>query len=236
MPAHTAQKTGTILVVDDEPMVAEVVATYLRRDGFGVDVVTDGRAALQRLAAGPVSLVVLDIMLPEVDGRAVLARIRREGSTPVILLTALGEEADRIVGLELGADDYVTKPFSPRELAARVRSVLRRSAPSPEPVSGGVHTFGPLEIDTTSRTVRRHGTVVELTRKEFDLLAFLSASPGRVYTRAQLLEHVWDSSPEWQDPATVRVHIGQLRRKLEDDPTEPRWLITVWGVGYRFDP
>jgi DNA-binding response OmpR family regulator len=227
---------GTILVVDDEPMVAEVVATYLRRDGFSVDVVRDGRSALKRLDESAPSLVVLDIMLPGVDGREILSRIRKDGNTPVILLTALGEEADRIVGLELGADDYVTKPFSPRELAARVRSVLRRS--NLEPDGSREHrvlAFDGLEIDQTRRTVTVAGLGVDTTRKEFDLLAFLAAAPGQVYTRAQLLEQVWDSSPDWQDPATVRVHIGQLRRKIEVDPTNPQRLLTVWGVGYRFE-
>ena len=162
-------------------------------------------------------------------------RIERTGDTPVILLTSRSEETDRILGLELGADDYVTKPFSPRELVARVRSVLRRSGPSPEPASEKI-AFDGLSLDHATRDVTVDGEAVDLTAKEFDLLFYLASHPRQVFSRSQLLEHVWDSSPEWQDPATVTVHIRRIRTKIESDPKEPRWLTTVWGVGYRFEP
>jgi DNA-binding response OmpR family regulator len=177
--------------------------------------------------------VVLDLMLPSMDGLTVLRRIRGMATTPVILLTALGDEADRVLGLELGADDYVVKPFSPRELTARVASVLRRAGPA---TSAASRQFDGLQIDEVAREVPRDGRLVELTRREFDLLACLTRSPRRVFTRGQLLEQVWDSSPEWQDPATVTVHVGHLRQKIEDDPARPRRIVTVRGVGYRFEP
>ena len=178
-------------------------------------------------------LVVLDVMLPEIDGFALLGRIRRDGDTPVILLTARTEEPDRVLGLELGADDYVVKPFSPRELAARVRSVLRRA--QPREASPNLD-FEDLQIDGVTREVRLHGEVVPTTPKEFDLLAFMAASPRKVFSRSQLLEEVWDSSSDYQDPSTVTVHVRRLRQKLEADSENPRWLHTVWGVGYRFEP
>ncbi len=225
-PAH-------VLVVDDEPLVGEVVARYLEQDGHTVTVVADGAAALQAVVGGGFDLVVLDLMLPSVDGISVLREIRDRGATPVIVLTARGSEGDRIQGLELGADDYVVKPFSPRELVARVSSVLRRVG---TPMLYDTLHFDGLTIDEATREVRREGRPVEVTRREFDLLRFLARSPRRVFTRGQLLEQVWDSSPDWQDPATVTVHIGHLRQKLEDDPSHPRRLITVRGVGYRFEP
>lgn len=223
-----------VLVVDDEPMVREVVANYLQRDGFSVHSVADGGEALEAVASAQPDLVILDVMLPSVDGLTLLRQLREKSDVPVILLTARGGEADRVLGLELGADDYVPKPFSPRELAARVRSVLRRSTP-PEPEQG-VREYGDLAIDTVKRTVTLRGEEVTLTRREFELLAFLAASPGQVFSRGQLLEHVWDSSSEWQDPATVTVHVRRLRQKLEDDPEDPTRIVTVWGVGYRFQP
>lgn len=232
-PPATAAPPARLLVVDDEPMVREVVTRYLQQDGHTVTVVADGAAALQSLAAGEFDLIVLDLMLPHVDGLSVLAELRRERTTPVIVLTARGEEEDRIRGLQLGADDYVVKPFSPRELVARVTSVLRRVG---TPDQHGVLRFDGVEIDETAREVRRDGRTIELTRKEFDLLAFLARAPRQVFTRAQLLQQVWDSSPEWQDPATVTVHIGHLRQKLERDPARPERLVTVRGVGYRFEP
>ena len=227
-------ETVQILVVDDEPMVREVVVAYLEREGFQVDEAATGTAALEQLSESTPDLIVLDVMLPELDGFSVLTKLRKERDIPVILLTARTEEPDRVPGLELGADDYVVKPFSPRELVARVRSVLRRSAAvttTPE-----VLEFGDLVIDEQAREVSLRGAVVEMTPKEFDLIAFLARSPRQVFSRAQLLEHVWDSSADWQDPSTVTVHVRRLRRKLESDPENPRWITTVWGVGYRFEP
>lgn len=224
-----------VLVADDEPMVREVVARYLERDGHVVHEVGDGLEALRWLDANRPCLVVLDVMLPSADGLAVLRRIRETGDVPVILLTARTDEHDRITGLELGADDYVVKPFSPRELTIRVRNVLRRVGPSADAMPQ-VLEHGPLRIDTAAREVLVDAQQVALTPKEFDLLVTLAGSPGKVFSRRELLERVWDSAPEYQDPATVTVHVGRLRQKLEPDPERPRWLITAWGVGYRFDP
>jgi DNA-binding response OmpR family regulator len=224
-----------VLVVDDEPMVREVVATYLRRDGLQVAEASDGPGALAWLADHTPDLVVLDIMLPGTDGLTILRRLRAEGQIPVILLTARTEEADRVLGLELGADDYVVKPFSPRELAARVRTVLRRSGPAAAS-SAGVLEYGTLRIDPAAREVHVDGRQVVLTAKEFDLLYALARAPRTVFSRRQLLAQVWDSAPEYQDPATVTVHVGRLRQKLETDPDEPRWIATARGVGYRFEP
>lgn len=225
---------GHILVVDDEPMVREVITSYLERDGYRVASVADGAAALRWLEVGEPDLVILDLMLPAVDGLSVLAQVRRNrADLPVVVVTARGEEPDRVLGLELGADDYVVKPFSPRELVARVTSVLRRVAPAARPLRL-VH--GPLVIDGSSRDVTLHGERVALTAREFDLLAFLAAAPRQVFSRADLLRHVWDSSPDYQDPSTVTVHIRRIRNKIEPDPERPRHLVNVWGVGYRFDP
>jgi DNA-binding response OmpR family regulator len=224
----------SVLVVDDEPMVREVVAAYLTRDGFSVTEAADGRSAIEHVDTQPVDLIVLDVMLPEADGLSVLTAIREQGDTPVILLTARGEESDRVLGLELGADDYLVKPFSPRELAARVRAVLKRTMGPAQ--RGDRVEFDEIGIDPALRQVVVAGVPVELTPKEFDLLFFLASSPRQVFSRAQILDHVWDSNSDWQDPSTVTVHIRRLRQKIEDDPQSPRRLITVWGVGYRFDP
>jgi DNA-binding response OmpR family regulator len=224
-----------ILVVDDEPMVRDVLARYLTADGFDVVAAADGQEALDRCAAAPPDLVVLDLMLPRVDGFEVFRRLREGGARmPVIMVTARGEETDRVVGLELGADDYVTKPFSPREVVARVRAVLRRAAhPAPSPPV--TLAFGSLEIDTGRREVRLGGEPVRLTRKEFDLLAHLASRPGTTFTRADLLADVWDFA--WDgDASTVTVHVRRLREKIEHDPSDPKRLLTVWGVGYRFEP
>jgi DNA-binding response OmpR family regulator len=223
-----------ILVVDDEPMVREVVVAYLEREGFQVCEAATGTSALEQVGKSKPDLVVLDVMLPELDGFGVLAELRKTNDIPVILLTARTEEPDRVLGLELGADDYVVKPFSPRELVARVRSVLRRAAP---PIaSTEVLEFDGLIIDEQAREVFVDGSSIEMTPKEFDLIAFLAGSPRQVFSRGQLLEHVWDSSPDWQDPSTVTVHVRRLRRKIESNPDDPRWITTVWGVGYRFEP
>lgn len=222
-----------VLLVDDEPMVREVLARYLEQDGFRVDPVEDGERAIEAFANERPDLVLLDLMLPRVDGLEVFRRLRQKGGTPVIMLTARGEETDRIVGLELGADDYIAKPFSPREVVARVRAVLRRTRSQDAP-EDGISRFGELTIDRARREVRRGDEVIHLTRKEFDLLAYLMSNPGTTFTRAQLLEDVWDFA--WDgDTGTVTVHIRRLREKLEDDPSEPRHLVTVWGVGYRFE-
>jgi DNA-binding response OmpR family regulator len=229
----TREPAGRVLVVDDEPMVREVVTSYLERDGYQVDATGDGSTALDMARARPPDLLILDVMLPSKDGFSVLQELRKTSSVPVILLTARTDETDRVLGLELGADDYVVKPFSPRELTARVRSVLRRTKPQ-EP--GAFLEFEGLSVDPRTREVKVGDRTVELTPKEFDVLAFLAAHPRQVFSRGQLLQQVWDSSAEWQDPATVTVHVRRLRTKIEADPQEPRWLQTVWGVGYRFEP
>jgi two-component system, OmpR family, phosphate regulon response regulator PhoB len=230
----TTAAQAPVLVVDDEPIVREVVAQYLQRDGVGVHEVADGDEALRWLTTNRPALVVLDVMLPGTDGLSILKAIRAAGDIPVILLTARADEVDRVVGLELGADDYVVKPFSPRELAVRVRNVLRRASAAPEPSTTLV--FDELMVDPAAREVTAAGELVSLTPKEFDLLALLARSPRQVFTRRQLLDRVWGSAPEYQDPATVTVHVGRLRQKIERDPDQPRWLITVRGVGYRFEP
>jgi DNA-binding response OmpR family regulator len=223
-----------VLVVDDEPTVREVVVGYLRRDGHEVCEAGDGESALRLLRNVSPDLVVLDLMLPGASGFDLLRHVRATSDVPVIMLTARSEEEDRIAGLELGADDYVVKPFSPRELAARVNGVLRRAAPRVGPAQR--MEFDGLVIDPPSREVWLDGALVEMTPKEFDVLAFLAASPRQVFSRAELLEQVWHSSPEWQDPATVTVHVRRIRNKIEADPERPRWIATVWGVGYRFEP
>jgi len=222
-----------VLVIDDEPRVREVVVAYLEREGFQVSQAADAEAARRYLDGPQPDLVILDIMFPGASGLDLLHEIRRHSDMPVILLTARAEEADRVLGLELGADDYVVKPFSPRELVARVRSVLRRVNPS---LPSSLLEFEGLTVDVGAREVMVDGIPVELTAREFDLLAFMASNPKQVFSRAQLLEQVWDSSPEWQDPATVTVHVRRVRHKIESDPTDPRWLQTAWGVGYRFQP
>jgi DNA-binding response OmpR family regulator len=222
-----------ILVVDDEPMVCEVLERYFELEGYEVATAGDGETALSLFESEPPSLVLLDLMLPRIDGLEVFRRMRLAAQTPVIMLTARGEETDRVVGLELGADDYITKPFSPREVVARVRAVLRRSGHDPD--GDEILAFGDLRIDRGRREVSVGGRDVRLTRKEFDLLDHLVSSPGSTFTRSALLEHVWDFA--WDgDSATVTVHIRRLREKIETDPSAPRHLITVWGVGYRFEP
>ncbi len=230
------ETAGTVLVVDDEDIVREVVCTYLEREGFETRQASAGRAAVALIETEPFDLIVLDVMLPEIDGFSILSQLRKRTDVPVILLTARTEETDRVLGLELGADDYVVKPFSPRELAARVRTVLRRTTRAEPPAPSTPLSFDGLEIDGRSREVRVDGHPVELTAKEFDLLLFLASSPRQVFSRGQLLEQVWDSSTDWQDASTVTVHIRRIRRKIEKDANEPRWLATVWGVGYRFEP
>lgn len=225
----------TVLVVDDEPMVREVLCHYLQHDGFTVIEAGDGDQAVEVVDDTPPDLVLLDLMLPKRHGLEVLRHVRSNSEVPVILLTALGDEKDRVAGLELGADDYVVKPFSPREVAARVKSVLRRSASAKDEVIE-YFEFGEVRVDVARRRVERGGEEIDLTRLEFDLLAYLASNPRQVVSRDDLLKAVWDSSAEWQDPATVTVHVRRLRQKLEDDPSAPRYLVTVYGVGYRFEP
>jgi len=229
----TMAATPDILVVDDEPQVRQVVASYLEGEGFTVRSAGTGTEALAEIARKRPDLIVLDLMLPEVDGLTVLRRLRSSGdNVPVIVLSARGEESERVVGLELGADDYVSKPASPREVLARVRAVLRRTgATGPEHIS-----IAGLEIDVVGRRVDRDGAEVELPPKEFDLLVRLASTPGEVHSRADLLRDVWGSNPDWQDPGTVTVHVRRLRRKFEVDPASPIHFVTVYGVGYRFDP
>jgi DNA-binding response OmpR family regulator len=219
-----------VLVVDDDPTVREVVVQYLRAGGHEVVEAADGEAALELYGETPHDLVVLDLMLPGIDGIEVCRRLREQGDVPVIMLTALGEETDRVVGLEVGADDYVTKPFSPRELALRVDSVLRRTA---APVAPRRLVDGDLVVDEAAHAAYRGGRPLALTGREFDLLRFLLAHPGTAYSRDQLLDQVWGWS--FGDQSTVTVHVRRLREKIEDDPSAPARIATVWGVGYRFE-
>jgi two-component system phosphate regulon response regulator PhoB len=243
MPRFAAQETGEqqplhggpqrrVLVVDDDPAIRRVVRLALEREGFAVADAPDGVHALEELRGAGADLVVLDVNLPNVGGFDVLNDIRSERGVPVIMLTGRDAEIDRVLGLELGADDYVVKPFSPRELASRVRAVLRRAQPDPGPCLD----FGELRIDLSSREVLVRDRVVELTAREFDLLAFLASSPRHVFTRKELLEVVWHSAAEWQDPATVTEHIRRIRLKIEDDREVPRWIRTVRAAGYAFEP
>jgi two-component system response regulator ResD len=221
-----------VLVVDDEAIVRDVLTRYLEKEGFQVDAAEDGEAALDLAARARPDIVVLDLMLPKIDGLEVFRRLRDLGDVPVVMLTAKREEVDRVVGLELGADDYVSKPFSPREVVARIRAVLRRGERAEH--DGTPLVVGGLEIDRARREVRRNASPLHLTRKEYDLLELLASHPGRTFTRTELLESVWDFA--WDgDSSTVTVHIRRLREKIEDDPSDPRHLVTVWGVGYRFE-
>jgi DNA-binding response OmpR family regulator len=223
----------TILVVDDEPIVRDVIVRYLNRDGFETLEAADGDDARRLIETRRPSLVVLDVMLPGTDGLELCRWIRGRSDVPVIMLTARGEETDRIVGLELGADDYVTKPFSPRELATRVKTVLRRTQ---GPVASAERLeFGDVVLDGASRDVTKAGRSISLTAREFDLLWFLASHPRHVFSRDLLMDRVWGYSAAL-DTGTVTVHVRRLREKLEDEPASPRHLQTVWGVGYRFDP
>ena len=222
-----------ILVVDDDVRVLTLLCRVLGREGFDVTAVPTAQEALAVVEKEPPDLVLLDVNLVGSDGFEVFAEMRQGSDLPVIFVTGRGSEPDRVLGLRLGADDYVVKPFSPQELVARIENILRRRRPG-EP--GAVRTFGPLTIDTGARELRLDGELLVTTAKEFDLLAFLSASPRQVFSREQLLQQVWDSSGEWQDTATVTEHVRRLRIKLEPVPARPRWIVTVRGVGYRFEP
>jgi DNA-binding response OmpR family regulator len=234
---------GRIVVVDDDPTVADVVGRYLVRDGHTVECIHDGKEALRRILELRPDLVVLDLMLPGMDGLEVCRRLRERWPVPVVMLTALGDETNRLAGFEFGADDYVTKPFSPRELAMRVRSVLRRARGGGlDGRSGDPAQPGPaqriadrdLEVDLAAHEVRISGKLVQLTSREFDLLVFLLRNPRQAFTREQLLAEVWGWS--FGDTSTVTVHVRRLREKLEEDPTLPRRIVTVWSVGYRYEP
>jgi two-component system, OmpR family, phosphate regulon response regulator PhoB len=235
------QQDARILVVDDDAQLAALLVLVLEGEGYPVTVAKDAESAIAEVKRGVTELVVLDISLGADDGRLVLSQIREIGELPVILISGKGDTADRVLGLRLGADDYLAKPFSPVELVARVESVLRRvgrgrragrsatAAPEPEKTEG-------LHVDERTREVKIDGSLVELTAKEFDLLAFLFRSPRQVFSRGQLLEHVWSSRSEWQDEATVTEHVRRVRHKVEKDPEHPKWITTVRGVGYRFEP
>lgn len=228
----------TVLVVDDDPTVREVVSRYLSRDGHQVMERSNGVDGLAAALTENPDLVVLDLMMPGMDGLAVCRELRRHSAVPVIMLTALGEESDRVVGLEYGADDYVTKPFSPRELALRVAGVLRRSryehGPAPDvPALVETAADGDLCLDVAARTVTRGGIALQLTVREFDLLAFFLAHRGQVFSRSELMERVWGWT--FGDESTVTVHVRRLREKIEPDPANPSRVVTVWGIGYRYE-
>ncbi|HYN87912.1 MAG TPA: response regulator transcription factor [Ardenticatenaceae bacterium] len=225
-----------ILVVDDEPSIREVVALYLNRAGYRVSTAADGVEAVTLAAGQPVDLVILDLMLPKIEGLEVFRRLRAVGNVPIIMLTARSSETDRIVGLELGADDYVVKPFSPRELVARVGAVLRRTNTDTPAVNGRTKPIesGELRVDPSARTVTVRGDAVSLTATEFDLLWFFASHPGQVFTRDQLLDNVWGYD-FFGDASTVTVHVRRLREKIERDPAHPQCILTVWGVGYKFE-
>jgi DNA-binding response OmpR family regulator len=222
-----------ILVVDDDPTVSDVVRRYLERAGYAVTLSGDGPGALAAFDRNRPELVVLDLMLPGIDGLEVCRRLRASApDVPIIMLTALGEESDRVLGLQLGADDYVTKPFSPRELVLRVQSVLRRSLARPTPAPETL-TDGGLVVDTARRIARLDGAELALTVREFDLLVYLMRHPGRAFKRGELLEAVWGWT--FGDQSTVTVHVRRLREKVEADPADPKRILTVWGVGYRYE-
>jgi two-component system phosphate regulon response regulator PhoB len=229
------RSNGRVLIVDDDEQVRAMVARFLVREGYQATEAATGAEALTAVVEGAPDIVLLDLMLSSEDGFEILTNLRRRSDVPVIVLSGRDGETDRVLGLKLGADDYVCKPFSPAELEARIESVLRRRHRSAD---DGDHVlrFGDLRIDLTAREVVVGDRVIETTAKEFDLLAFLASSPRQVFTREQLLAHVWDSSSQWQDDGTVTEHVRRVRRKIEPIPDQPRWVKTVRGVGYRFEP
>lgn len=224
---------AAVLIVDDEQLLVKGLKRSLEQEGYTVYAAYDGEEALRVFESESVDLVLLDVMLPKIGGLEVCSRIRREKDTPIIMLTAKGEDVDRIVGLELGADDYVVKPFNTRELLARIRAVLRRAHPSNADNKEGVIRIGEMVIDGPKRRVSLREHNIDLTAKEFDLLHLMAAHPGRVYTRENLLEAVWGSA-YYSDLRTVDVHIRRLREKIEENPKKPQWVLTKWGVGYYF--
>jgi DNA-binding response OmpR family regulator len=226
--------TNRILVVDDEKIVTEVVERYLQREGYEVKIAYDGVQALKIAREWKPHLVILDLMLPEIDGLDVCRQLRQDSPVPIIMLTAKGEETDRIIGLELGADDYIVKPFSPREVVARVKSVLRRTTDSKTQERNGLLRYGDLVIDPKSREVTINERNINLTGREFDLLFFLASHPNQVFTREELMNQVWDYSYS-AEYGTITVHIRRLRAKIEADPLKPKLIKTLWGVGYKFE-
>ncbi len=236
-PADDDRHTrAQVLVIDDDDELRQIVEHELSEHFFDVTGCDTGRRGLDIIRSRPPDLVVLDLGLPDVSGLDILRQIRQMGSLPVIILSGWNSEADRVVGLEMGADDYVVKPFSPRELAARVKTVLRRAEAAPEHAPPSTLDYDRLVIDLAARDVQVDDQYVDLTAKEFDLLAFLAVSPRQVFSRAQLLRQVWCSDPEWQSPSTVAEHIHRIRRKIEADPSDPKWIHTMRGAGYRFVP
>jgi DNA-binding response OmpR family regulator len=226
----------TILVVEDEASIAEVVSLYLKRAGYNVQIASDGKQAMNIFDNQMPDFVILDLMLPEIDGLSLTRWLRDRSNVPIIMLTARREEIDRIAGLEMGADDYVVKPFSPQELVSRVRAVARRLGREQPEIENDRHLdFDDLTINPRSRVVTVNDSPVELTAKEFDMLYLLAQHPKQVFTREQLLEHVWGGA-QYIDPGTVTVHVRRLREKIEIDPSHPTRLLTVWGVGYKFEP
>jgi DNA-binding response OmpR family regulator len=226
---------GLIMLVEDEPNIAEVVSLYLRRSGYQVLIAVDGQSALDQVGRQMPDLIILDLMLPGLDGFSLTRWIRAQDAVPIIILTARREESDRIAGLEMGADDYIVKPFSPQELVSRVRAVLRRTRNAVLNGQEKPLQFSGLSIDPQTRLVTVKGQEVSLTAKEFDMLWFLARHPRQVFTRDQLLEGIWGIS-EYIDPSTVTVHVRRLREKIETVPSEPVHILTVWGVGYKFEP
>ncbi len=237
-PCERDPAVTSVLVIDDDPEITRLLETHLVGEGYQVSVAHDGVRALQLASAAEPDLVILDVVLGEEDGRELLGEIRLLSDVPVIFLTGRGLETERIAGLKLGADDYVVKPFSLGEVSARIESVLRRAgvAATHHRIEAPTVSFGDLQINENTHEVRLNGRLIELTSREFALLAFMAKSPRQVFSRPQLLEHVWASSPEWQNEATVTEHVRRLRLKLEADPEKPAWITTVRGVGYRFEP
>lgn len=224
-----------ILIVEDEPSIAEVVTLYLKRAGYKAIVCIDGVAALETINQKIPDLIILDLMLPKLDGYELTRRLRDTSDIPIIMLTARRGESDRIAGLEMGADDYVVKPFSPQELVSRVRAVLRRTRSKSEPIKERPVKYDNFDIDPKTRLVITEDQEINLTAKEFDMLWLLANHPRQVFSRQKLLESVWGLS-DYIDPGTVTVHVRRLREKIEKDPSNPRYIITVWGVGYKFEP
>lgn len=224
-----------IVVVEDEPSISEVVSLYLKRAGYTVFSYTDGLEALNSLASQLPDLIILDVMLPGMDGFTLTRNLRDRSDVPIILLTSRREESDRIAGLELGADDYVIKPFSPQELVSRVRAVLRRARSNTEITNESILNFKGLTINPQTRDVTINGEAIILTAKEFELLYHMALHPRQVFTRDQLLENIWGFS-HYIDAGTITVHMRRLREKIEKDPTSPEYIITVWGIGYKFEP
>ena len=222
-----------ILVVDDEDTIREVVRRYLEREGFAVKEAAEGYEAWDIIGLAPPTLIVLDLMLPGIDGLTLTQHLRQDHQIPIIMLTAKGESSDRIRGLDLGADDYITKPFNPQEVVSRVRAVLRRTGSTPEPISPQPIQVGRLDIDPIARNLDVDGQSISLTAKEFDLLLYFAQHPQQVFTRSQLLAHIWGDEL-YIDPSTVTVHIRRLREKIEVNPSQPQYIHTVWGVGYKF--